>query len=259
MSDRVPSAALYAALAPVYDRWQSFDGATPFAELALAQLEPLLGRHRPAAPVASFVDLGCGTGELLLAIRARHPDWRLCGVDASAAMLDVARAKPNAGTIAWRQRALERADRDDRGDDGARFDAAGAFYDTLNHLPDSAALAKTFAAVARLLVPGGLFVFDVTNALGFRRWWTGNRTWRGDGWEIRIELAFDTPDAATADVTVINAGIAARATLTERCFSDAVIRAALGGAGLAVESAADWSPFDIDAPGKTLFMAIKSA
>src|SRR5712675_1018856 len=85
----VSSAALYAALAPVYDRWQALDGNRPFWELVLGQLEPVLRRRR--APVT-------------------------------------------------------------------------------------------------------LFVFDVTNALGFRRWWTGNRTWRDgtsvDAWQVQVEMAF---------------------------------------------------------------------
>ncbi|HVR61966.1 MAG TPA: class I SAM-dependent methyltransferase [Polyangia bacterium] len=264
----VPSAALYAALAAVYDRWQASDG-TPFSHLALAQLEPALARHRRATSVASFVDLGCGTGELLLALRARHPNWRLCGVDASAEMLAVARAKTNAAGIAWRASALERAD---QALGTERFDTAGAFYDTLNHLPDRAALARAFRAVARLLVPGGLFVFDVTNALGFRRWWTGNRTWRGAGWQVRVEMAYhpaasDAEAAATgstgtglADVTVIEEkGIARRAAIAERCFADPVIRSTLAEAGLRVESVRSWAPFDIDAEGKTLFFAIKES
>src|SRR5258708_27643788 len=158
----VSSATLYAALAPVYDRWQALDGNRPFWELVLGQLEPVLRRRR--APITSSVDLGCGTGELLLALRARHPDWRLAGVDASPAMLAVARAKPGAAGITWREQAIEHAV------DEAPFDVAGAFYDTMNHLADRAALARSFHAVARLLAPGGLFVFDVTNALGFRRW-----------------------------------------------------------------------------------------
>ena len=260
----VPSAALYAALAPVYDRWQASD-ETPFSELTLARLEPALERHGRAAPIASFVDLGCGTGELLLALRARHPDWRLCGVDASPAMLAVARAKTNAASIAWRPTALESADQAAGVD---RFDAAGAFYDTLNHLPDRAALARAFHAVARLLAPGGLFVFDVTNALGFRRWWTGKRTWRGDGWQVHVEMTFQPApggaDAAgstgtgLAEVTVVENRIERRASLAERCFPDAVIESALAEAGLHLESARPWAPFAIDASGKTLFIATKT-
>src|SRR5260370_28658366 len=101
----VSSATLYAALAPVYDRWQALDGNRPFWELVLGQLEPVLRRRR--APVTSFVDLGCGTGELLLAVRARHPDWRLAGVDSSPAMLAVAPPKPGPARTNWREHANE--------------------------------------------------------------------------------------------------------------------------------------------------------
>src|SRR5258708_25632611 len=135
----VSSAALYAALAPVYDRWQALDGNRPFWELVLGQLEPVLRRRR--APVTSFVDLGCGTGELLLALRARHPDWRLAGVDASPAMLAVARAKPGAAGLTWREQAIAHAV------DEAPFDVAAPFYHTMYHLAERAALGRSLHAV----------------------------------------------------------------------------------------------------------------
>src|SRR6185369_447984 len=84
---------LYDALAPVYDEWQGAEDQTPFADVVLDKLEPELRRFG-GAPPGSFVDFGCGTGALLHGLRRRHPAWRLCGVDRSAAMLAVARGKP---------------------------------------------------------------------------------------------------------------------------------------------------------------------
>ena len=45
--------------------------------------------------------------------------------------------------------------------------------------------------------------------------------------------------------------------LTEQLFDDREIRDGLAAAGLAVEKSDPWSPFDIDAPGKTLWLARK--
>ncbi len=44
-----------------------------------------------AAPLAVVVDIGCGTGRLLRAIRQRQPNARLIGVDPAAGMIDEAR------------------------------------------------------------------------------------------------------------------------------------------------------------------------
>jgi SAM-dependent methyltransferase len=57
---------------------------------------------------------------------------------------------------------------------GAPFDAAGAFFNTLNHLPDAAALGRALAAVAGALRPGALVAFDLNNVAGYQRWWGGS-------------------------------------------------------------------------------------
>ena len=54
----------------------------------------------PALPEGDIVDLGCGAGEHLVALAARHPDRRAIGVDLSPDML--ARAQAAAPTIDWR-------------------------------------------------------------------------------------------------------------------------------------------------------------
>jgi SAM-dependent methyltransferase len=259
--EAVPASSLYDILAPVYDRWQRAGGMTPFSEVALAKLLPALERHgRDAAgpgrsadrPVArpgarSFVDLGCGTGDLLLGLALAHPRWRLLGLDGSAAMLEIARGKPGADPIDWAQSPLTTPSIP-----GA-LDAAGCFYDTLNHLTEIDALDAAVAAIAGALRPGGLFVFDTTNERGFDQWWRqGHRTWRGRGWSVAVETHYDAPSRrGQAEVVVEDRDQRANASLTERCFSADEIRAAMIAAGFEVLVEEPWSPFDIDAPGKT--------
>jgi SAM-dependent methyltransferase len=250
-----PPPSLYDVLAPVYDRWQRAGGMTPFSQLALRKLLPVLGRHKPG-PSRSFVDLGCGTGDLLLGLARERPGWRLAGADGSVGMLAVARGKPGAARVQWVQCALA----DLRLPPPAAFDAAGSFYDTLNHLPDPDALRATFRGVAAGLAPGGLFVFDATNEVGFERWWNSHRVWRGRDWSVEVVTRFDRgAQLGHAETTIERGGLRASGSLTERCFPDLEVADALAAARFTVLTREPWRPFDGDAPGKTWWIAGKSA
>jgi SAM-dependent methyltransferase len=263
-------ADVYDALAPIYD---AMGGGEPFAMLVAERLEALISSRRaqlgargetpaPAAVSAgqaalvsdavSFLDLGCGTGTLLLAMRARHPGWRLCGVDVSPGMLAVAGSKPGHESVLWARARLP----------GPlpfaeRFDIVGAFYDTLNHLPDHEALAATFRTVASLLRPGGLFVFDLNNAFGFETWWQYRVAFDVEGRHLDTELDYDArARTARATMDLESGGLARRFVLQERCFSQPEVEGALLAAGLVPELAAPWSPVNPDSPSKTWFVAV---
>ena len=48
-------------------------------------------------PGAAVLDAGCGTGGLILRLRARHPDWRFAGIDFMPLAVDLARRRCGAG------------------------------------------------------------------------------------------------------------------------------------------------------------------
>jgi SAM-dependent methyltransferase len=248
-------ADVYTALAPIYDDWQSSDGMTPFALVTAAKLAPLLEREA-AAPTRlprpfSFLEIGCGTGTLLGALRAAQPTWRLGGADASAAMLGVAARKRGLRSVALARARLEQPLPFARG-----FDAAGVFYDTLNHLADPPALARALAALSDVLRPGGLLVFDVTNLLGFERWWRGRNEFSGRRWRISVDARFDTScRLGRAEVTIAGEERARSFQLVERYLPDDDIRGGLRAAGFTVERTEGWAPFADDLEGKTWWVA----
>jgi SAM-dependent methyltransferase len=253
--DEADPSLLYEALASVYDDWQRADNPTPFSDALLAKLEPVLA---PLGDGGSFIDFGCGTGTLLHALRARHPGWRLAGVDATAGMLAAARAKPGAASIDWLHARLGEPAGLAAPELRSSFDAAGCFYDTLNHLPDTAALARALGDIAACLRPGALFVCDLTNDGGYEAWWRTRRSWHGPGWRVAVDMTYDPHRRrAEARVAVDRGRIRTTATLLERCFAETEWRTAMDGAGLDVLSATPWNPIPDDALGKTLIISSK--
>jgi SAM-dependent methyltransferase len=121
---------------PCHDRWASF-----LHELWSADPEG----------VRSVLDLCCGTGLLAGELTARG--YRVVGVDASGAMLALARERLGPEVT------LRRMTLPDLAVDGV-FDAVVCTFDGLNYLT-AAELRLTFAAVAVCLRPGGWLVFDL--------------------------------------------------------------------------------------------------
>lgn len=123
-----------------YERWADF-------------LERLFARG--GGEVSSVVDLGCGTGSLLLELARRG--YRMTGVDLSGEMLTAAAdkcAQLDRMPLLLRQdmsrlTLLEPAD------------AVVCCLDSLNYVTRPAAVKRTFRRVWDSLRPGGQFVFDV--------------------------------------------------------------------------------------------------
>jgi SAM-dependent methyltransferase len=101
------------------------------------------------------LDLACGTGRVSLALAAEG--LAVCGLDASAPMLDRARQRAaGAGLSAtWVQAELGAFQL------GQRFPLAILPYNGLQHLHSAAELAAFFARLRGHLRPGGHFAFDV--------------------------------------------------------------------------------------------------
>ncbi|MFY0510682.1 class I SAM-dependent DNA methyltransferase [Streptomyces anulatus] len=148
--------APYSALAQVYDRWMAAD------RVPYDQWLTFTGKRfaESGLQVRNILDVACGTGMTIKALQDHG--YEVTGVDASAAMLDVARARTAPGT-----ELLCLAVPDERLAELGPFDAALVCFDGANYLTGQDALAGTLHQLARTLRPGGVLVFDLSTRRTF--------------------------------------------------------------------------------------------
>ena len=166
-----PVTAANTEVAAAYDRiagW--FDTTRTRALIERPYLEELV---RTLAPGSSVLDLGCGTGEPILRFLAER-GFAVTGVDASAAMIDIARPRfPGARLLVGDMRTVAF---------DHRFDAVLAWH-SLFHLPHADQRA-IFARFAQLLNPHGILMFTSGSAHG--------ETWSENGGAMLYHASLDT-------------------------------------------------------------------
>jgi SAM-dependent methyltransferase len=238
----------YAALAPIYDEWHELLTST-----WVVRLETQLERFGVVRERLSFLDLGCGTGTLLIALRTRHPSWRLAGLDVSPAMLAQARRKPGAETITWLEGSFEDAARQ------RDFDVVGCFFDAFDHAVEEGAFAAAIQAAAKALAPGGLLVFDLNDRRGSEdRSLTSSRIDRRE-WGISMDHHFDASSAIETTTIVVrrDQGPSVETAVRRRCFSPDEVSRTLHAAGLGLELHESWSLVRGEIASKRWYVARK--
>jgi SAM-dependent methyltransferase len=130
------------------DAWARHGAGDFRASTDLPHLRTLVVAALPEA--GRVLDVGCGTGETLVAIRSAHPHLDATGVDISPVAVDRARAAGFAAEVAVLP---------DLPFPDATFDAI-ACMETLEHVSDAAGSVRSFA---RVLKPGGRLVLTVPN------------------------------------------------------------------------------------------------
>ncbi|MBY0524801.1 MAG: methyltransferase domain-containing protein [Gemmataceae bacterium] len=119
-----------------------------------------------------LIDLGCGTGRLLLPFAARG-FWVL-GVDLSAEMLRVVGEKAVAAGVTVHRLQANLVQLDGIAD--ASFDYAACLFSTLGMIAGAEARLAVLRHVYRMLRPGGVFVLHAHNRW-FSLWDRGGRRW----------------------------------------------------------------------------------
>ncbi len=225
---------IYNRYARIYDH----TGQMHFSILMNLYLQDLLRAH----PVTgrSVIDLACGTGTLALLMAERG--WSVLGIDRSVAML--AEAGHKVAAVAPIDVQLMEADMRDFVVDSP-VDLITCCYDSLNYLLTEDDLQHCFNAVARALLPGGLFCFDLVTDFFLQQYWQGIQRDEGDDWSQIMQSSYDPTSGCS---TLILTGFVRDDTgayqrfqevHVERAYPEASVRVLLEAAGLAVEAVYD--------------------
>lgn len=219
----------YRELAPRYDRMTNDPGIRSlYEDFRKALTAAAEERH---VRLSVIVDLACGTGNTTIPW-ARARGRTVVGVDASEAMLRVALSKSR--RVRWLRQDLTRLSLD------VTADAATCHFDALNHVLEAADLQRVFTGTARLLRPGGLFLFDL-NTRFFLEWLsTSEKLFRAGPDVFTAYNRFDRESgiATLNQLWFVRQGKSYRKVLVsvrERSFEDAELRRMLRAAGLSLE------------------------
>jgi SAM-dependent methyltransferase len=113
---------------------------------------------------SDYLDLACGTG--VLAYMLAEHKIKITGIDISPQMICEAQAKKSSGQFKPRFMIGDITNFNL----GQKFEMAGCFFDSINHLKSRAAIKKAFHCASKHLRPDGWFLFDMVTDLGLRNW-----------------------------------------------------------------------------------------
>ncbi len=173
----------------------------------------------------AVLDLGCGTGNALVPLAGRGLE--LHGVDASEAMLAVARGKlpfVRFTCATFTDFELRR-----------RFELVISVFDSLNNLLTNDDFSNMAERVLRHLKPAGLFVFDVNTPAGLKDLWEGGKA---EGWADEVYYCWthsydERSGLATVEAYCDHPGGSFTEVHTERGYEPADLERLLLAAGFA--------------------------
>ena len=112
-------------------------------------------REYAEKPITSVLDLGCGTGNYAHILAERG--YKVCGVDLSESMLEIAKNKIQNPSVSVQFLYSDIASLHL----GRQFDAAIMMFAVLGYQSTNDMIIKTLENIGDHLKPGGLLIFDV--------------------------------------------------------------------------------------------------
>jgi SAM-dependent methyltransferase len=240
----------YGAFAYAYDRALG----ERFFRSARRMLNTLLSRY--PAPVNTHLDVACGTA--LTSQFFASKGWVSIGVDASLAMLSVARERTRR-LVAGDIRALPL-----RG----TFARITCLYDSLNHLKSRNDLIAAFRAIRKVMSHDSLLFFDMNHPDIYPEIWGMKEPYvsSGDGYHLEIATSFRRRDGigralVTGWSSQSGRRVNIRETHEQRAYSEREIVEALAEAALAPVEVIDFDPFNeaatLEAAGVKFFFVCR--
>ena len=236
----------YGAFAYAYDRGLG----QRFFKAARRMLDDAVERY--PTPKRTHLDLACGTGLAMQYFRKQG--WKSTGVDASFAMLSLARRRAPR-VVGSDMRALPF-----RG----RFARITCLYDSLNHMLDRDDLVAAFRSVRSVMDHDSLFFFDVNHPDIYPAVWGIAEPYvaKGDDYLLEIATSYKAREKmgralVTGWAEIGGTKVEIRETHRQRAYSEKEITAALGEGGMRAVEVLDFDPYDeagaVDAGGVKLF------
>jgi SAM-dependent methyltransferase len=222
-----PTVGAYDRLAPYYDQFTAGYAHQEWIAAIEEQATEL------GLPGRRALDMGCGTGSSTAPLLARGYSVLAC--DISPEMVRIAREKFRARADSFFVADMRHLP------PLGEFDLVVCLDDCINYLLTDAELEATFRSVARLLAPGGVFVFDVNSLRTYRSGFSTSMIRESDGlffgWRGEATAELGPCETAMATVEVFaerDDGLWERRSSKhfQRHHSADAIRAALAAAGL---------------------------
>lgn len=208
-------------------------------------------------PKRTHLDLACGTGLAIEYFRGKG--WKSVGVDASFAMLALARRRaPLVAVGDLRAIPLRR-----------KFARITCLYDSLNHMTDREDLVAAFRSVRDVMDHDSLFLFDMNHPDAYRAVWAMADPYiaSGDGYHLEIATSYRARER-TGHALVTGwalrgeTKVEIRETHTQRAYTETEIEKALAEGGLAPVEVIDFDPYgeidELDAEGVKLFFVCRA-
>lgn len=145
----------FGAVAPFYDELMR---AVPYEMWVSYYL--LLLAHQDAHP-RKVLDVCCGTGTMCEMLAKQG--FQMTGLDLSAGMIDAAQKKAARKKLPIRYEVADAANFNL----DEKFEAALSFFDSLNNILEPEELQSALCSVAKHLLPGGSWIFDLNTAYAF--------------------------------------------------------------------------------------------